>query len=332
METRHDWIALAVFVACSCSKHKQERVKVDGSSTVFLMSMAAAEEYSRLDLGYVTVGSSGTGGGFKKFCSGEVDLIGASRPVSPEEIDACGRGGVDFIELPIAYDGLVVVVNRANDWASALTVAELRAVWEPSAEGRVTRWSDVRPGFPDRPLRLFGPGSDSGTFEYFTEAVVQKKGASRSDYTRSETDNALVQGVMMDDDALGYFGFAYFTANRGELRALAIDDGRADNGAGPIAPSVESITNHQYQPMSRPLFLYVAADAAERPEVDRFVSFFLERSGELALAVGYVALPPAVVDLVEERWVRRRVGSAFHGREAVGVDVGRVLEAEVDGG
>jgi phosphate transport system substrate-binding protein len=331
VEVRAHWLALVLSVACSCSKHKQERVKVDGSSTVFLMSMAAAEEYGRLDLGYVTVGSSGTGGGFKKFCHGEVDLIGASRPVTPEELDACDRGGVDFIELPIAYDGLVVVVNRANDWATSLTVAELRALWAPAAEGRVTRWSDVRRGFPDRPLRLFGPGSDSGTFEYFTEAVVGKKGASRSDYTRSETDNALVQGVMMDDDAIGYFGYAYFAANRGELRALAIDDERADNGAGPIAPSVDSITRHQYQPMSRPLFLYVAADAADRPEVDRFVSFFLERSGELALAVGYVALPPAVVELVEERWVRRRVGSAFFGRDAVGVDVQRVLEAEVQG-
>jgi phosphate transport system substrate-binding protein len=324
-------LALALSVACSCSKHKQERVKVDGSSTVFLMSVAAAEEYSRLELGYVTVGSSGTGGGFKKFCQREVELIGASRPVTKEELASCERGGVDFIELPIAYDGLVVVVNRANDWVSSLTVEELRTIWEPSAERRITRWSDVRQGFPDRPLRLFGPGSDSGTFEYFTEAVVAKKGASRSDYTRSETDNALVQGVMMDDDALGYFGFAYFSANHGQLRALAIDDGRPDNGAGPIAPSVESITNHHYQPMSRPLFLYVAADAAERPEVDRFVSFFLERSGELALAVGYVALPPAVVELVEERWALRRIGSAFYGREAVGVDVRRVLEADVEG-
>ncbi len=300
-------------------------MKVDGSSTVFLISMAAAEEYAREERGYVTVGSSGTGGGFKKFCHGEVDLIGASRPVTREELAACERGGVDFIELPIAYDGLVVVVNLANDWVSSLTVEELRRIWQPEAEATITRWSQVRPGFPDRPLRLFGPGTDSGTFEYFTEAVVNKKGASRSDYTRSETDNALVQGVMMDEDALGYFGFAYFSANEKALRALAIDDERPENGAGPIAPSVEAITSHRYQPMSRPLFLYVAADAAERPEVARFVDYYLRRSEELALAVGYVALPASVSGLVQQRWSSRRLGSSFFGRDAVDVDVELVL-------
>lgn len=298
---------------------------MDGSSTVFLISMAAAEEYAREERGYVTVGSSGTGGGFKKFCHGEVDLIGASRPVTREEVAACESSGVDFIELPIAYDGLVVVVNLGNDWVSSLTVEELRLIWQPEAEANITRWSQVRSGFPDRPLRLFGPGSDSGTFEYFTEAVVNKKGASRSDYTRSETDNALVQGVMMDEDALGYFGFAYFSANQASLRALAIDDEKAENGVGPIAPSVESITNHRYQPLSRPLFLYVAAEAAKRPAVERFVGFYLERSQELALAVGYVALPATVAGLVQERWSLRTIGSSFYGRDAVGVDVERVL-------
>jgi len=300
-------------------------IRIDGSSTVFPITEAVAEEFQKAKRGAVrvTVGISGTGGGFKKFCRGETDLQGASRPILRPEIEACRARGVQYIELPVAFDALTVVVNPANTWAGTMTVAELRRIWAPEAQGTLTRWSQVRPGWPDAPLHLFGPGADSGTFDYFTEAVVGKARASRGDYTASEDDNVIVQGVARDRNALGYFGFAYFAANAGRLRAVAIDAGK-----GPVAPSLENVLNGTYQPLSRPLFVYVSAAAAARPAVQEFVEFYLTRGGELAKQVNYVPLRPQAYAMALERFQRRRLGTVFGGAPEVGVTVEELLRRE----
>ncbi len=215
-------------------------ITADGSSTVFPITEAVAEEFQQANAGTrVTVGSSGTGGGFQKFCRNETDISNASRPVKAAELEACSKAGIDFIELPVAYDGIAIVVHPKNTWANSITVAELKKIWEPAAQGRVTRWNQVRPDWPDQEIHLFGAGVDSGTFDYFTEAIVGKEAQSRGDYTSSEDDNVIVQGVSGDQYALGYFGYSYYEQNKDKLKALPVDDGDASNGAGPIAPSPE---------------------------------------------------------------------------------------------
>ncbi|HXG42404.1 MAG TPA: PstS family phosphate ABC transporter substrate-binding protein [Dehalococcoidia bacterium] len=303
---------VALVAACGSqgdSSRLSGRIIVDGSSTVFPISEAVAEEFRREEPGVeVVVGISGTGGGFQKFCNGETDISDASRPIRQQEIDACRNNGIDFIELPVAFDALSVVVNPANDWVDCITVAELKKMWEPAAQGTITRWSQVNPAWPDRPLRLYGAGTDSGTFDYFTEAIVGKEDASRGDYTASEDDNVLVQGVAGDPNALGYFGLAYYLENRSRLKALKVDGGQ-----GCVEPSVENVINGTYRPLSRPLFIYVSARSAERPEVQAFVDFYLETAADLAREVGYVPLPSTAYDLVRERWQARRTGTVFQG-------------------
>jgi phosphate transport system substrate-binding protein len=298
--------------ACGGGSSSVTTINVDGSSTVFPISEAVAEEFQKTQTGVrVTVGLSGTGGGFQKFCRGEIDVTGASRPVRPAEIDACGKGNVAFIELPVAYDGLAVVVHPDNTWVDHLTVAELRRLWEPAAEGKVTRWSQVRTGWPDREIRLFGPGVDSGTFDYFTDAINGKEKASRGDYTSSEDDNVLVQGVTGDAGALGYFGFAYYEENRGRLKLVPVDDQKGDNGQGPIAPSPESVRDGTYRPLSRPLFIYVNQSAAGRPEVKALVEFYLNQGSALTREVGYVPLTDRELQLVRQRFASGRTGTMY---------------------
>ncbi len=229
-------------------------VIVDGSSTVYPITAAASEEFNQYAPNVrIPVGVSGTGGGFKKFCAGETDIQDASRPVTPKEVETCAAAGIEFIELPVAYDGLAVVVNPQNDWVDHLTVDELKKVWEPAAQGKITNWNQVRDGFPDLPLKLYGPGTDSGTFEYFTEAIVGKAKESRGDYQASEDDNVLVQGVSGDKGALGYFGLAYVTENAGKIKAVPVKKG----DAAPVGPSIETVKDGTYQPLSRPLFIYI---------------------------------------------------------------------------
>ncbi len=260
-------------------------VRIDGSSTVFPISEAIAEEFLATSPGVrVTVGASGTGGGFSKFMAGEADINDASRPVEPEEIEKGKANGIEFLELTVAYDGLSVVVNPANDFVDFLTVAELKAIWEPGST--VDSWNDVRPEWPDQPLRLYGAGTDSGTFDYFTEVINGEGGASRPDYTSSEDDNILVQGVAGDEGALGFFGFAYYEASASQLRLVPID-----GGSGPLAPSVSTINDGSYSPLSRPLFIYVSKSSAARPEVRAFIDFYLDTAPIIAPDVGYVALP-----------------------------------------
>ncbi|ROR35131.1 PstS family phosphate ABC transporter substrate-binding protein [Inmirania thermothiophila] len=305
-----------------------ELIRIDGSSTVYPITEAVAEEFQIAHRGRirVTVGISGTGGGFKKFCRGEIDIADASRPIRPKERKACAENGVRFIELPVAFDALTVVVNPRNDWVDHLTVEELRRIWEPAAQGRILRWSQVRPGWPDVPLRLYGPGSDSGTFDYFTEAVVGEAGASRGDYTPSEDDNVLVQGVAGDRGALGYFGLAYYEENRGRLRAVPIRHGDRP----PVAPSLETARNGTYQPLSRPMFIYVNAEAARRPEVRQFVEMYLDKAvaPQLVRDVGYVPLPEQAYDLALEHFRRGVTGTVFEEGSHVGIRIEELLRRE----
>lgn len=303
-------------------------IRVDGSSTVFLVSKIVAEEATKKGMVSATVKESGTTGGFKKFCAGEIDITGASRPIQQSEMDACRASGVGFIELPIGYDGLAVVVNAKNTWADHLTVAELKRMWEPAAKGTITSWKQVRDSFPDRPLHLFGPGDQSGTFDYFTQAIVGTQRASRTDYTGSEDDAVLVRGVADDENALGYFGVAYLS-NQPKLRAVPIDDGDDTNGAGPIGPSAETVTKGTYQPLSRPIFIYVSIEASKRPEVDGFVTFYLSAAHELATEVGYYPLPRQTGQLVQDRYKARRAGTMFDGKApSVGVTMEKLLDTE----
>jgi phosphate transport system substrate-binding protein len=304
-------------------------VKLDGSSTVFPISEAVAEEFQKANQGTrVTVGISGTGGGFQKFCRGETDISDASRPISKTEITACSGAGINFIELPIAYDGIAIVVNPKANWISDITIDELKTIWAPEAQGNVTRWNQVRKTWPDREIHLFGAGVDSGTYDYFTEAVNGKAKASRGDFTSSEDDNVLVQGVAGDENALGFIPFAYFDENKDKLKLIPVDDKKADNGNGPIAPSLDSIRTGTYQPLARPLFIYVSDKALVRPEVQKFIDFFLTEGPKLAEEVGYVELGDQVYQLVRAHFANKKMGSVFGEGPQVGVTIEQLLAKE----
>ena len=261
-------------------------VKIDGSSTVYPITEAVAEDFGNINKEVnVAAAESGTGGGFKKFGRGEIDINDASRPIKSTEDSLCKANNISYQELLIAFDGLAVVVNPQNDWCKDITVAELKKIWEPEAQGKIMKWSQVRAGWPDQEIHLFGAGSQSGTFDYFTEAICGKAKASRGDYTASEDDNVLVQGIAGDKYALGFFGLAYFEANKDKLKLLAVD-----NGSGAVAPTLETVKNKSYAPLSRPLFIYVSGSSAARPEVRAFVEFYLDQAEALSKEVGYVPL------------------------------------------
>ncbi|MFN3974167.1 MAG: PstS family phosphate ABC transporter substrate-binding protein [Dehalococcoidia bacterium] len=300
------------------------RIEIDGSSTVFPITEAVAEEFQKRYPGVkVTVGISGTGGGFKRFTVGETDISNASRPIVQKEIDAAKQNGIDWIELPVAFDGLAVLVNPQNNWVECITVAELKKMWEPAAQGVITRWNQVNPKWPDAPLRLYGPGTDSGTFDYFTEAIAGKSRSSRGDYTASEDDNVLVQGIAGDRNALGYFGLAYYEENKDKLKVLAVDGGN-----GCVYPNDETVMTGRYQPLSRPLFIYVNSKSAQRPEVDAFVKFYLQEGAKLAAEVGYIPLPQKAYELALRRFTQRTTGSLFAGAPQVGVRIEDILARE----
>jgi phosphate transport system substrate-binding protein len=270
----------------------------------------------------VTVGIAGTGGGFKRFGGGETDISDASRPIDPTEAELAAKNGINFIELPVAFDGLSVLVNPANDFVTSLTVAELKRIWEPAS--KVKRWSDVRQGWPSRDIHFYGAGTDSGTFDYFTEAINGKAKAMRADYNASEDDNVLVQGIAGDRDSIGFFGYAYYVENKGKLKLVAVD-----NGSGPVLPSPETIRDGSYKPLSRPVFIYVSVKAAQRPEVETFVNFYLDNANTLVADVGYVPLPKPIYDLASKRFGARKTGSVFANKGAqVGVTLDSLLQAE----
>ena len=293
--TRITALAVVLLAACGGGDTNESgltgSVEIDGSSTVYPITEAVAEEFMLANGSgvRVTVGVSGTGGGFKRFCAGETVISNASRPIKDSEREQCEAAGVDPVELEIAYDGISLVANPDNAFAQCLTVEELRAIWQPNSTVRT--WSQVRQGFPNSPMKLYGPGTDSGTFDYFTEAINGEEDASRSDYTASEDDNVLVQGVQGDAGALGYMGFAYYQENSESLKLLGVD-----NGAGCVQPSAETIRGGQYAPLSRPVYIYVSRTALERPEVRAFVDFYLDNAGELAESVGYIPLEAAAYE------------------------------------
>ncbi|WP_447980521.1 PstS family phosphate ABC transporter substrate-binding protein [Candidatus Nitrospira bockiana] len=301
-------------------------IALDGSSTVFPISEAVAEEFQKMTRGTVrvTVGISGTGGGFKKFCRGEIDIQDASRPISASEMEACRKQGITYYELPVAFDAITIVTSTKNTWVRSVTLEELKRMWEPSAQGTITRWRQVNSSWPDEPLKLFGAGSDSGTFDYFTEAVVGKAKASRGDYTASEDDNTLVQGVARDKNALGYIPFAYYQTNASKLKAIPVD-----GGAGPVPPSRETVVRGEYRPLSRPLFIYVNRRAAERPEMKQFVEFYLTQAGGLVEQITYMPLPQQAYTLALENFRHGKVGTAFHGTAPIGMKVEDILRREL---
>ncbi len=298
-------------------------IAIDGSSTVFPITEAVAEEFQKANKARVTIGVSGTGGGFKKFCKNESVITGASRPIKPSEVELCTKNKVEYIELPVAYDGISVVVHPSNDWVDEFTIEELKRMWEPEAQGKITKWSQIRTGWPEKELHLFGAGVDSGTYDYFTKAIVGVEHKSRGDFTSSEDDNVLVQGVSTDPLALGFFGYAYFAENSDKVKAVPINDGDDTNGKGAVGPSLESIADGTYQPLARPIFIYVSKQGAARPEVQAFIDFYVDKGEALVKEAGYIPLGKKANDLVLARFKAGTTGSLFDGK---GSKVGATVE------
>ena len=319
--------AAAAALAQNPAFAQQKIVKIDGSSTVFPITEAVAEDFQKAKRQQikVTVGISGTGGGFKKFCRGETDVSDASRPISAKEMKDCADAGIKYVELPVAFDALTVVINPKNTWIKALKVEELKKMWEPAAQGKVTHWNQVNPAWPNAPIKLFGPGADSGTFDYFTDAINGKEKASRGDFTASEDDNVLVQGVARDVNALGYFGLAYYLENKDKLKAAPILNKGA---AKAVAPSVETVMDGSYQPLARPIFIYVSDKAIGKPEVREFIEYYLTHATTLVKEVGYVPLGKAHYDQAMKNFKARKLGTGFGGKNEVGIRVEELLARE----
>lgn len=301
-----------------------QSVKIDGSSTVFPVTEAVAEEFQKANKQLkVTVGISGTGGGFKKFCRGETDIQNASRPILAGEMKDCRAAGVQYIELPVAYDALTVVVHKDNP-LNEISIDDLKKMWEPAAQGKVMRWNDANPAFPDLPLQLFGAGADSGTFDYFTEAVTGKSKSSRGDFTASEDDNVIVQGVSRAKNALGFFGYAYYDENKEKVKGLSI----SWKGGKAVAPSAANVLNGTYQPLSRPIFIYVNAKALAKPEVKAFAEFYMKHAPKLVAEVKYVPLPAKAYDYNMAALQKNRVGTKMGGENKVGLTIEQLMTLE----
>jgi phosphate transport system substrate-binding protein len=313
----------------SVKAFSQNIIKIDGSSTVFPITEAMAEEFQKANKeAQVTVGISGTGGGFKKFCRGETDIADASRPISAGEMEACKTAGVKYLELPIGFEGMVVAVHPSNK-LSSITVEELKKMWQPEAQGKVMKWNQVNPQWPDQDLKLFGAGSDSGTFDYFTEAIVGKVKASRGDYTASEDDNTLIQGISTDKNALGYIPMSYFEENKTKLKALGIVSGaKAPKKNHAVMPSRSTVENGTYFPLSRPLFIYVSEASVKKTDVRNFVDFYLGKARDLVPQAKYVALPQKVYDLGAEHLKKGKLGTAFGGHSNVGMKIEDIMKKD----
>ena len=306
-------ISALMLAAASSAASAQTIIAVDGSSTVFPITEAMAEEFQKANPGIkVTVGIAGTGGGFKKFCRGEIDISDASRPIKKSEADDCKKNGIQYIELPVALDALAVMVNPKNTWAAELTVAELKKMWEPEAQGKIMNWNQIRPSFPNAPLKLFGAGVDSGTYDYFAA---------------SEDDNVLVQGIAGDVNAIGFFGLAYYIENKSKLKAVGI---KLNDTAKAVLPAVETAKDGTYQPLSRPIFIYVSTKSLDKPHVAKFVEFYMDpkNATKLVAEVGYVPLPEAALKAFRERVTKRMVGTGFTGSK-IGVSVEELMKEKL---
>lgn len=318
------WGTAILLAACnSASSIPPETIKIDGSSTTYPITKATVEKFNAnqptpID---ITVEVSGTSGGFRRFCEGKTDINNASRPIQTQELGICNANKVRFIELPVAFDALTVVVNKDNTWAKNLTTEELKKIWEPSAQGKIKRWNQIRANFPDKPLNLFGPWKDSGTFDYFTEAIIGKEGSSRKDYVASEDDNTLVRGVSQDPNALGYFGLAYYEKRSQDLTALAIDSGK-----GAVLPSRETVVKAQYHPLARPLFIYVnLAKAQQNPDLRDFVEFYLNNAEKIVAEIGYIPLTDEHYHLGNVTFFNGEVGTVFEGKSQFNVTLAELL-------
>ncbi|WII71859.1 PstS family phosphate ABC transporter substrate-binding protein [Bdellovibrio sp. 22V] len=324
-------LALSFVVGASMAHADVPVIKIDGSSTVFPITEAMAEEFQSAQRGKVrvTVGISGTGGGFKKFCRGEIDIQDASRPIQAGEMEACRKAGVKFLEIPIAYDATAVVVNPKNTWLKSISVEELKKMWEPGAQGKVMKWSDINPAWPKENLKLYGAGSDSGTFDYFTEAIVGKSKSSRGDYTASEDDNTLVTGVSKDLYALGYIPLAYFEENKGKLKVVGIVGGeKAPKKNEAVLPGRETVENGSYFPLSRPIFIYVSEASMKKAEVKDFVNFYLSNAAAIVPDVKYVPLPAKAYETGKEHVKKNKLGTVFGGHSEVGLKIEQLMKRE----
>ncbi len=326
---RHYIQALGLVLLCVSAK-AQNIIKIDGSSTVFPITEAVAEEFQKSKAGKVrvTVGISGTGGGFKKFCRGETDIQNASRPIQESEIKNCKEKKVTFYELPIAFDAMAIVVNPKNDWLKSITVEELKKIWAPEAQGKIMKWSQINPKWPDQDIKLYGAGADSGTFDYFTEAIVGKAKSSRGDYTASEDDNTLVQGISKDRYALGFLPFSYYEENKKILKVVAVDGGPKAPKKKPVLPSKQTVEDGSYFPLSRPIFIYVSGEAFKKPELKEFTEFYLKNSAALVTQAKYVPLPSRAYEMAAAHLKKGRVGTVFQGHSEVGIKIEELLKKE----
>jgi phosphate transport system substrate-binding protein len=302
-------------------------VRIDGSSSLYPVTAAVAEEFQKAmrKTASVIIAAKGTSSGMGRFCKGEIDICNASRPIAAEELKRAATNGIEFIELPVCFDAVTVAVHPKNDWVDSITMSELKQIWEPAAQAKITKWNQIRKEWPDKELELFGPGSDSGTFDYFSEAVAGKAHASRGDYSPNEDDNVIVQGIEGNPYALGYLPFAFYDSNQTRLKALAVD---AEKGKGPVIPSSETVLDGSYSPLSRPMFIYVNSKSAARPEVKAFVDFYLTNGAELAAEERCPPLPATAYKTCKERFEQRQTGSAFGGVAAVGVPIDELLKRE----
>lgn len=312
-----------MFTALVPVARAQTTIKIDGSSTVFPITEAVAEEFQNANKGInVTVGISGTGGGFKKFVRGETDISDASRPITAKEMEEAKKNGIEYIEVPIAFDALTVVVNPKNK-LEQVTIEQLKKIWEADAQGKVTKWNQVEATWPDQELKLYGPGADSGTFDYFTEAVNGKSKSSRGDYTASEDDNTLVQGVSRDASSIGYFGYAYYVANKDKLKALAIVNPKTGKA---VLPSEQAVKDGTYNPLSRPIFIYINRKSIDKPEVKKFVDYYLAHAPTLVQEVKYVPLPSDAYAKGVERVAKLQTGTAFAGHNETGLHIDELFK------
>jgi phosphate transport system substrate-binding protein len=307
--------------------YAQSIIKIDGSSTVYPITKAVADRFEILkkNATKVTMDISGSGGGFKKFCRGEIDIVNASRPILKNEMADCKNSRIQYIEIPVAFDALTVAVNPENYWVSALTIPQLRKIWEPGAEGKISRWNQINPAWPDEAFKLYGADTDSGTFDYFTKAIVGKAKSSRRDFIESENDNVLVQGVAASKNGLGFFGFAYYIENESKVKAVAIDNGKGDGG---VLPSVETVENGSYQPLSRPVFIYISVKATEKPEVKEFAEFYMKNALLVVKEVKFFPLPPRAYNTMLEHFKKKRVGTVFNGMSAIGLTIDDLIRRE----
>lgn len=328
------FLSSALIVSNAFANTGPTLIKADGSSTVYLIAEAFAEEFQISEKGKtnMTVGISGTGGGFKKFCNGDAkvrtDIQNASRPIQEKEMAECKKNNISYFELPVAFDAIVVVVNSKNDWVSEITVEELKKIWEPAAQGKIKKWNQVNAAWPDKEIKLYGAGTDSGTFDYFSEAIVGKSKSSRGDYTASEDDNTLVTGVANDRYALGYLPIGYFLENKSRLKALSLIGGAKAPVKTAVAPTKETVEKGTYFPLSRPVFIYVNADSYKKAEVKRFVDFIVKDGFALVSSTKFIALPESAYKTVGERIAKGKVGTVFGGHSEIGLKIDELLKKE----